>query len=600
MKTCPVCDTPYPNQHNTCPTDGAVLIESRELAPGHIVRGKYRIVSKLGQGGMGIVYLAEHLMLGGKVALKFLAVELSRNPQFVKRFRNEARAAYQLRHPNIIEVSDLDQDDDASLFIAMEYVAGPSLRTVLREAKGPLPVARALQITRDVAAGLVAAHARGAVHRDIKPENIVLRLEPNGVLQAKVLDFGIAVMTESVTNLSRTHGLLLTPEYAAPEQWRGTPATELDGRTDLYALGCILYEMLAGRTPFHAVNPEGWMFQHLHGVPEPLGKLQPHLATDCPGLESLVMRLLARDREQRFPSAMALLVALAPKSPAPGPPALHPAREVRPAPTPAPAFVNQPPAPKPATEAMRPYVPTEIFSQPSPSPGISRFAVWAALIAVGLGIWLATGLLRPTPVTAVPVLTPAGGTYPGPQPVTISDATPQSTIHYTADGSSPTGASHVYRQPLEALPSGVVIRAIATAKGHEPSPDVTAVYIWSGAANPLPPPQAGSAFDQGKHAYDHKQYIEARTRFAQACDAGELRACNYLGFLYAQGLGGAPDAVKAGTVYQDACGRGNLSSCASLGSLNEDAGNNDEARKYFKKACDGGLAEGCNLLRGAK
>ena len=98
-----------------------------------------------------------------------------------------------------------------------------------------------------MAAGLAAAHARGAVHRDIKPENILLRVEPDGAEQAKVLDFGIAVMTEPVTNLSRTHGLLLTPEYAAPEQWRGTPATELDGRTDLYALGGLLYEMLAGR-----------------------------------------------------------------------------------------------------------------------------------------------------------------------------------------------------------------------------------------------------------------------------------------------------------------------------------------------------------------
>jgi len=232
MKTCPVCDTPYPNQHNTCPTDGAVLIESREHAPGSIVRGKYRIVSKLGHGGMGIVYLAEHLLLGGKVALKFLAVELSRNPQFVKRFRNEARAAYQLRHPNIVEVTDLDQDEDGSLFIAMEYVAGPNLRSVLREAKGPLPVARALHIARGVAAGLAAAHARGAVHRDIKPENILLRVEPDVAEQAKVLDFGIAVMTESVTNISRTQGLLLTPQYAAPEQWRGTPATELDGRPD--------------------------------------------------------------------------------------------------------------------------------------------------------------------------------------------------------------------------------------------------------------------------------------------------------------------------------------------------------------------------------
>ncbi len=199
---------------------------------------------------MGVVYLAEHLMLGGQLALKFLAAELSRNPQFIKRFRQEARAAYQLRHPNIVEVVDLDQDEDGSLFIAMEFVAGPSLRAMLHETPHGLPVERALHIARGLGAGLAAAHARGAIHRDIKPENILLGTQPDGSEQPKVLDFGIAAMTEGITNLSRTHGLLLTPEYAAPEQWRGTPAAELDGRTDLYALGGVLYEMLAGRTPF--------------------------------------------------------------------------------------------------------------------------------------------------------------------------------------------------------------------------------------------------------------------------------------------------------------------------------------------------------------
>jgi serine/threonine-protein kinase len=278
MKTCPVCDTPFPDQHAICPADGAVLIELRELEPGHIVRGKYRIMRKLGAGGMGVVYLAEHQMLGGQVALKFLAVELSQNPKFIKRFRREARAAYQLRDPNIVEVVDLDQDEDGSLFIAMEYVNGPSLRWVLEQAPRGLPVRRALHIARGMAAGLAAAHARGAIHRDIKPENILLGRQADGSELPKVLDFGIATMTEGLTNLSNTRGLLLTPEYAAPEQWRGMPAAELDGRTDLYALGVVLYEMLAGRTPYQAENMEGWMYQHLQGVPQPLERFRPELA----------------------------------------------------------------------------------------------------------------------------------------------------------------------------------------------------------------------------------------------------------------------------------------------------------------------------------
>ncbi|HWG21414.1 MAG TPA: protein kinase [Terracidiphilus sp.] len=306
MKTCPVCDTPYPDQQHKCPTDGAVLMESREFAPGHLVRGKYRIVCKLGQGGMGEVYLAEHLLLGGQLALKFLAPELSRNPQFIKRFRQEARAAYQLRHPNIVEVADLDQEDDGTLFIAMEYVAGPSLREELHHSHGSFAADRALRIARGLGAGLAAAHARGAVHRDIKPDNILLSSH-DGEERAKILDFGIAAMTDGITNISRTHGLLLTPEYAAPEQWRGTPAAQLDGRTDLYALGGVLFEMLTGQTAFHSASTEGWMFQHLQGTPERLGDLCPDAAKKYPGLEKLVMRLLAREREDRPESAVEFL-----------------------------------------------------------------------------------------------------------------------------------------------------------------------------------------------------------------------------------------------------------------------------------------------------
>jgi serine/threonine-protein kinase len=621
MKTCPVCDTPYPNQHNTCPTDGAVLIESRELAPGHTVRGKYRIIRKLGQGGMGIVYLAEHLLLGGQLALKFLAIELSKNPQFVKRFRNEARAAYQLRHPNIVEVADLDQDEEGTLFIAMEYVAGPSLRTVLRETRAPIPVMSALQVVRGIAAGLVAAHARGAVHRDIKPENILLGVDASSGVQPKVLDFGIAAMTENITNLSRTHGLLLTPEYAAPEQWRGTPANELDGRTDLYALGGVLYEMLAGRTPFHAVNPEGWMFQHLQGVPDPLGLMRPDLARDYPGLEAIVMRLLAREREQRFDSAAALLDALALKPPALGAVPVQaavepsrpqeampivPERQVR---DPRSEVVSVGRADKigSAVLGLAAYPgggtgsdETELFAQYRPRPR-SRAAEWVllglALIVAGAGIWLVLRAKGALPITATPVLTPVAGTYDGPQEVAISDMTPRTIIRYTLDGSLPTKSSPVYSLPLSHLKSGTKVRAIATAEGHKPSGEVAGVYVWSGVRQSPAISQRSGTFDQGKFAFEHKRYAQARTLFAQICNDGDLKACTYLGYLYAQGLGGPLDRDKARTVYQDACDRGTLSSCASLGSLYQDSGNIDDARKYFSKACDGGLKDGCTLLQ---
>lgn len=495
MKTCPVCDTPYPDQDATCPTDGAALIESLELAPGHIVRSKYRIVGKLGRGGMGVVYLAEHRLLGGQVALKFLAAELSRDPQFVKRFRNEARAAYVLRHPNIVAVTDLDQDEDGSLFIAMEYVSGPDLRSVLREAKEPLPVPRVLAIASGVAAGLCAAHARGVVHRDIKPENILLAAVPDGGEVAKVLDFGIAVITEGVTHLSRTNGILLTPPYAAPEQWRGTQATELDGRADLYALGGVLYEMLAGRLPFQAANMEGWMYQHLHGVAEPLGQLRPDLARDYPRLDSLVMRLLAREREQRFDSAAALVVALArvpdihPSAPFVGAVPTSQAREMEARPVDSSAVVME--------QARAAIDPT------SPSPPRTRFmkwAVFAALIVAGLGIWLTVRPLPTTPATDVPVLIPSGGTYPVSLPVTISDSTPNAVIHYSVDGKAPSANSPIYAVPLT-LANGAELRAMATAPGHSPSADITAKYIWSGVTMPAATPRGAISYDPGNASH---------------------------------------------------------------------------------------------------
>src|ERR1035437_5340724 len=305
MKSCPICDTAYPDQHATCPSDGAVLIVSHELAAGSLVRGKYRIVSKLGQGGMGVVYLAEHLLRGGNAALKFLAGDLGKDPKFIKRFRMEARAAHQLRHPNIVEVTDLDQSEDGSQFIAMEYVAGKSLRAALDEERSGFSVPRALELARGIVSGLAAAHAHGTVHRDVKPENVLLAHTADGREMPKVLDFGIAAMADSTNQSNMTRGLLLTPGYAAPEQWMEMPAAEVDGRTDLYALGCVFFEMLTGRTPFHAHNMESCRRQHMEETPRLPSGLRPEL-TDWTGLDGLVMRLLAKNRDDRPQDAEAL------------------------------------------------------------------------------------------------------------------------------------------------------------------------------------------------------------------------------------------------------------------------------------------------------
>jgi serine/threonine-protein kinase len=584
MKSCPLCETSYPSHHKTCPTDGALLIESREFEPGLVIRGKYRIVRLLGRGGMGTVYLAEHIMLSRQRALKFISSELAQDAQFLRRFRREAQAAIELRHPNVVEVVDLDQAEDGSPYIAMEYVEGTDLSHALRA--GAFPLERALAITRGVALGLGAAHAKNIIHRDVKPENILLA-GGNGLPETpKLLDFGIAAMKEGATAVSRTHGLMLTPPYASPEQWKGMAAEELDGRADLYALGGVLYEMLTGHTCFHAHNTEGWMYQHLQEEPQPPSRLR-HELEKWPGVDALALGLLAKDRDQR-PRNAAELVELLDAVYRPASPKITPIATPR---ISLRTIVEQP-----SLSGQH----TGSGAKPIPAPPRSNTIKWAVagvLLLAIVGIWTMVQSSKSLPPAAVPVLTPSGGTYTEQQSIAISDATPGAIIHYTVDGNSPTKDSPVYTLPVASLPSGAVLRAMATADGHSPSSDVTGVYIWSALARPLANPQTGSIYDQGKSSYEHKQYAQARTFFSQACNSGEMKACNYLGYMYAQGQGGARDQGKAQEVYQKACEQSNFSSCASLGSLFQDTGNSDEARKYFKKACDGGLTEACNLQR---
>lgn len=646
MKTCPVCDTLFPDQHNTCPTDGAVLLETRELEPGQTVRGKYRIVRKLGQGGMGTVYLAEHQMLGGQVALKFLASALSQDPQFVKRFRNEARAAYLLRHPNIVEVTDLDQNEDGSLFLAMEYVSGPSLRHAMKELHGSLPARRAIEIARGVAAGLAVAHQRGAVHRDIKPENILLAVGPDGTVQPKVLDFGIAAMTDGATRFTRTTGLLLTPEYAAPEQWQGMPAGEMDGRTDLYALGGVIYEMLAGHKAFHAVNAQGWMYQHLQCVPPPLGECRPDLEREWPGLAAVTMRLLEKDRERRLVSAEAVVEALEfrPGIAAPWPvwpsvntqPQSAPQPAQTPAPIPIPAFIEPVPPPRqpsavtPAGQQTSQAPDAEPATAPKHAakvdgsqtrPGGARYLtapgpksesrrrhsswIWTALaasVAVVLGLILLYRLMRPA--TAAPEIAWSSDASTGLRSVVITERTPEAAIHYTVDGSEPTEISPLYNAPVNTLSDGKVdVRARAFVSGHKPSPIVQMAVPEAHSApahrapekEPATNVSGDSLYDQAKSSYDSKQYADARRLFAQSCDAGELRACDYLGYLYSEGKGGPEDAQMAGKIYLSACGKGFARSCTALGVLYMNADDQPDARTYIGKGCDGGDADGCKL-----
>jgi serine/threonine protein kinase len=297
MKLCPQCETGYADSHVTCPTHGVMLGEIRDLRPGMLIRNTYRIVRKLGQGGMGAVYLAEHTLMGERQALKFLSPDLSKDEAFTSRFLREVRTLRQVRHRNVVDAGNLEPAEDGTLFFSMEFVDGPDLRDFLNASSGPLEVELALAIARSVAEGLGAAHALGMVHRDIKPENILLARSGDGYIP-KIADFGIVATKENSSLYTRTGGTLLTMAYAAPEQWRGVRAADLDGRTDLYALGGVLYEILTGRTPFEAESYEGWAEQHKNSPPSPPSSLRPELAK-WEGLDEFVLRLLAKDRGHR-------------------------------------------------------------------------------------------------------------------------------------------------------------------------------------------------------------------------------------------------------------------------------------------------------------
>ena len=317
MKLCPICLSEYSDEHTTCPTDSARLMETKEWQPGQMVaNNKYLIVAKIGRGGMGTVFKASHVALDEIRALKLMDPQFARDPQFVARFRNEAKAARRLSHPNAVHVDDLDQSDDGSLFIAMEFVDGVSLRQLLTATKGPIQLARALSITRCIADALGAAHALGMVHRDIKPDNILLGRDASGREIPKLADFGIVAIREAALQSLRSP---MTPAYASPEQRQGMKASELDGRADLYALGMTLYEMLTGRLPFDAHTEEDWKRAHLEETPLPPSTYNRELEGNA-DLDNLVLQLLAKDREMRPADANALIRELnlieAPPAPA--------------------------------------------------------------------------------------------------------------------------------------------------------------------------------------------------------------------------------------------------------------------------------------------
>lgn len=321
MKVCPTCRVEYAGGEVFCPVDASRLVANphgdsgrRDPADpliGTILAGRYEVIRRVGEGGMGLVYEGKHLGIEKRVAIKVLRDDLSRRPDVVERFRQEARSASRIGHQNIVDVSDFGETVRGASYFVMEFLEGEDLADLLAR-DGTLETQRACQVVIQCCRALGATHAMHIVHRDIKPENIFLTRRGGKQDFVKIVDFGIAKMSDIETEgvpgrkLTKTGMIFGTPEYMSPEQAAGR---ELDHRVDIYALGVIFYECLAGRVPFVGDSFMGILTQHLFQEPPRVKDLNPGSKVSA-HVEAVVLKALAKNPQDRYQTMDAFADAL--------------------------------------------------------------------------------------------------------------------------------------------------------------------------------------------------------------------------------------------------------------------------------------------------
>jgi eukaryotic-like serine/threonine-protein kinase len=276
---------------------------------GQVIAERYQVLSLLGKGGMGSVYVCEHIQLKKRMALKMLAEELRKQPALVTRFLKEARAAAQIGHPNIVDVYDLGELPGGGAYIAMALLDGEDLQSEL-VSSGILAFPRARVVVGQICRALAAAHSKGIVHRDMKPANVFIARDADGTESIKILDFGIAQVNEvgegEAARLTQTGAIVGTPAFMSPEQGRGARP---DHRTDIYSVGCILYNLITGVVPFEGATLMGVISQHLFDPPVPPSQRAPDAGL-TPEIDALVLRAMAKDPAERFQTMKEMWTAL--------------------------------------------------------------------------------------------------------------------------------------------------------------------------------------------------------------------------------------------------------------------------------------------------
>ncbi len=304
MKICPQCAGSFDDKLTICPNDNAELIQSTAGPPdpmiGRVLAGRYRLTQKIGEGGMGVIYKAIHVMMGRTCAIKLLTNISADHQTAVVRFNREAKMASSIDNPHAVTIFDFGENEEGVLYLVMEFIDGKPLSQLMIKEKQVDPK-RAVNITSQIAEALEAAHRLGIVHRDLKPDNIMLCQKPGEPDYVKVLDFGIAksVSDDGSDNVTKTGYVLGTPVYMSPEQLAGE---KVDGRSDIYSLAIIVYEMICGGLPFEGENSQAIMIKRIMTDPVPLRDRLPSVND---ALEREVMAALSRDPETRTQTVQA-------------------------------------------------------------------------------------------------------------------------------------------------------------------------------------------------------------------------------------------------------------------------------------------------------